>query len=376
MSKLLINESPMMFQQTLATKIGLNEAIILQQTHYLLNPKFNKNIKDGRNWVYNSYAEWKEKEFPFFSEDTIKRGFLSLERQGLVDSKRLSKNSRDRTKWYSINYDNVSKLELLIGTSVQNAPMECHEGKILRCIGAKSSVASVQNAPMSKVQENIQEITQENNTVEFASDSTPASDNPSVILEAEPMKPNPEPEPEDHPEPLATVASPSQPKQPNVNSWAPVIASIFAYWQAVLNHPRAKLDANRRRCIVNALKLGFSEEELKKAIDGISKTPHNMGINDRGEVYDGLHIVFRNSEQIERFIRNFDTPPTTRTKNVFAGEKKPHFMDVHRENMKAAEKLTDKYFPKLSKYFGSKNPVGQTAPVYPQLRQEIVVNAI
>ena len=40
-SKLLIDEPPLQVLPSLALKIGLNEAIILQQVHYWLNPKLN-----------------------------------------------------------------------------------------------------------------------------------------------------------------------------------------------------------------------------------------------------------------------------------------------------------------------------------------------
>ena len=36
MSKLLINENPIMIQPTLVMKLGLNQAIIIQQLHYWL----------------------------------------------------------------------------------------------------------------------------------------------------------------------------------------------------------------------------------------------------------------------------------------------------------------------------------------------------
>ena len=76
-----------------------------------------------------------------------------------------------------------------------------------------------------------------------------------------------------------------------------------------MNHPRAKLDKKRERSIRNAFGLGYSTEQLCAAITGCSLTPHNMGRNDRGEVYDGIHVIFRGAEQIERFMRNAENPP-------------------------------------------------------------------
>ncbi len=71
-----------------------------------------------------------------------------------------------------------------------------------------------------------------------------------------------------------------------------------------MNHPRARLDDRRKTIINRSLKIGYSVGELKTAIDGCARTPHNMGQNDRGQVYDGLHVILRDADQIDRFIRN------------------------------------------------------------------------
>ncbi|MCP6757123.1 replication protein RepO, partial [Klebsiella pneumoniae] len=58
MHALLINEPPLQVLPSLAKAIGLNEALILQQIHYWLNPKHNQNLFKGRYWVYNTYEQW------------------------------------------------------------------------------------------------------------------------------------------------------------------------------------------------------------------------------------------------------------------------------------------------------------------------------
>ncbi len=88
---------------------------------------------------------------------------------------------------------------------------------------------------------------------------------------------------------------------------------IFEHWQKVMEHPQAKLDSERRTLIQRALKLGYSKDELCRAITGCSLTPHNRGENDRNERYDGLHIIFGSSEKIERFMRHYENPPKSKT---------------------------------------------------------------
>jgi len=110
MTKLLINEHPLIVLPTLAVKVGLNESIILQQVHYWLDSRTNKNIKDGKHWVYNTYGQWQE-QFPFLSEATIRRSIANLEKSGLLISKNYNSNSFSKTKWYTINYEKLSELE-------------------------------------------------------------------------------------------------------------------------------------------------------------------------------------------------------------------------------------------------------------------------
>ena len=76
-----------------------------------------------------------------------------------------------------------------------------------------------------------------------------------------------------------------------------------------MNHPKAVLDKQRRRFIRLALDKGYSVSDLCHAITGCSLTPHNRGHNDRGERYDGLHLILRSADQIDRFIRNSQQPP-------------------------------------------------------------------
>lgn len=112
MSKLLLNEQPLLIMPTLASKIGLNESIILQQIHYwnTINQKANNNFRDGYYWTFNSYHEW-TKQFPFWSARTVQRAITSLEKLKLVVSGNYNKLQIDRTKWYRIDYEVLEALE-------------------------------------------------------------------------------------------------------------------------------------------------------------------------------------------------------------------------------------------------------------------------
>lgn len=106
MSKLLIDDYPIQVLPTLAKEIGLNEAIVLQQMHYWLN--MSKHNYDDKKWIYNSYTKW-VLQFPFWSESTVKRAIGSLEKQNLLYIGNYNKAGFDKTKWYSINYEELNK---------------------------------------------------------------------------------------------------------------------------------------------------------------------------------------------------------------------------------------------------------------------------
>lgn len=120
---LLINEPPLQVLPSLAKKVGLNEAILLQQLHFRL--LISSNVRDGHKWVFKTYEEWRE-EFPFWSVDTIKRVIRKLENEGyVISTSAYNKMKMDKTKWYRINY---SKCRLPIGQNASSNGATCTEG--------------------------------------------------------------------------------------------------------------------------------------------------------------------------------------------------------------------------------------------------------
>lgn len=87
------------------------------------------------------------------------------------------------------------------------------------------------------------------------------------------------------------------------------ILEIFEFWKSEMDHPRAKMDDKRKKLIQKALKTGYTIEDCKNAISGCQLTPWNMGINPDGQMFDSIELILRNSEKIDRFIGNFNSPP-------------------------------------------------------------------
>lgn len=112
----LMDEYPHFFYPSLAERLGLNEAIVLQQIHswiqtYTKDPREyrDKHWHDGRWWIWNSYPDW-HKKLPYFSESTIKRVLANLREKGIVLVGNYNQLGIDRTNWYTINYDAYDKL--------------------------------------------------------------------------------------------------------------------------------------------------------------------------------------------------------------------------------------------------------------------------
>lgn len=146
MSRLLINEPPLQVLPTLATAVGLNEALVLQQLHYWLSmPKIGK-MHNGKKWIYNSVNEWKKDNFPFWSIGTIRRTLESLKDQNLILAENLNDKPYDRTLWYTIDYDHLYILQQSI---------------LSKCTNGSDRIAQMEVIDMGKP---IPENTQEKNT--------------------------------------------------------------------------------------------------------------------------------------------------------------------------------------------------------------------
>lgn len=104
MSNLLINEPPLQVLPSLAVRIGLCEAIIVQQIHYWLQR--TKPLDDGYCWVYNTVKEW-QKQFPFWHGNTIFRHLQTLRESGILIAEQKSANAFDKTLYYRIDYDKL-----------------------------------------------------------------------------------------------------------------------------------------------------------------------------------------------------------------------------------------------------------------------------
>jgi hypothetical protein len=83
------------------------------------------------------------------------------------------------------------------------------------------------------------------------------------------------------------------------------VQTIFAFWQKVMASPKSAMDKKRRVLIEVALQ-SYQPADICKAIRGCSKSPHNMGKNERNTKYNGLNLILRDAEHIDYFM-NLDS---------------------------------------------------------------------
>ena len=153
----LFDDYPIVVDRKLAATIGLNEAIVLQHIHYWLvnNQKSNTNFYEGRYWTFNSMKKWHEEVFYFWSIETVKRVFKSLEKEGLLIVGNFNKKGYDRTKWYTIDYQKLYSMRCNNSLG-QNDIMD--SVKMTQCIGSKCHNGLGQN-DLTNTKENTKNTT-------------------------------------------------------------------------------------------------------------------------------------------------------------------------------------------------------------------------
>ncbi|WP_397321961.1 conserved phage C-terminal domain-containing protein [Pantoea agglomerans] len=155
---LLLKVKPLVISPMLALRIGINEAIVLQQICYWLEDTTSGIEYDGRRWVYNSINAWNE-QFPWWTAKTIQRTVSSLKKMGLIYVEQLKKSQHDQTNYYAINYasplladtDNLSLSRETICPNRKGQSVPMDKDKLSQSIGS--------NCP--NVTENTTEITTE-----------------------------------------------------------------------------------------------------------------------------------------------------------------------------------------------------------------------
>ena len=91
------------FSPELAKEYGVPESVLFLHLAYWVqvNEASGQNMHEGVAWTFNTLHAFGT-IFPCWSERTIQGALLKLEKAGLIQTARLSKDKRDRTKWYTL----------------------------------------------------------------------------------------------------------------------------------------------------------------------------------------------------------------------------------------------------------------------------------
>lgn len=108
MSNLFImNDRPLMVSKELAKSLGVDQSMLVQQLHYWVekNKKNDKNYFNNKYWLYSTVKEMRDRDFPFWSEKTLRRYLNALSDKGIIIRRHFSDNASDSTYFYTIDYD-------------------------------------------------------------------------------------------------------------------------------------------------------------------------------------------------------------------------------------------------------------------------------
>ena len=103
------HDNHFIFNQSLASKIGVDAAIVLQKISYWINCSGKEVNGEKGEWIYNSLEEW-HKQFSFWSLSKLRKIIKNLETKKLIIAKKINSKRWNQTKWYSINAQSLSIL--------------------------------------------------------------------------------------------------------------------------------------------------------------------------------------------------------------------------------------------------------------------------
>lgn len=281
-SNLLINEPPLQVLPSLAKKVGLNEAIVLQQVHYWLNPKHNKNCFNGRHWVWNTYEQWQE-QFPFWSIITIRRAINSLEKIGILISY-VDTSAFKNLKYYSINYDLLNE----ISSSQTQEPVVSESLENPRFSGTNTN-EQIDVIKMSRRPDQNEQIDLINMTSSYKDTKTTSEITHPPLTPPRVAKVKNEEEEENFNQ-TSRLSYSSQPSSPATADQASIHQQMIQVWndevvsrvgEGAKNVFLTSTRANKLQVLLNTL-LNHSFEEWKSYCQKISGIRFLMGQNNSG----------------------------------------------------------------------------------------------
>jgi predicted RNA-binding protein with PIN domain len=80
------------------------------------------------------------------------------------------------------------------------------------------------------------------------------------------------------------------------------VVEVFEFWKQFHSNSRARLDPARKKIIQSMLRVGYTVDDLRLAVLGCKESSFHQGDNDRQTRYCSVEIVFKNADNVDKFI--------------------------------------------------------------------------
>jgi hypothetical protein len=146
---------------------------------------------------------------------------------------------------------------------------------------------------------------------EHRSDRNPSSGQTGTPVPTEPLGIHQEKDVSNETSSSGALAEPSRPTSKTAESNGKTgstgscaindkVRPLFDYWRTKCGHPKALLTLDRKTKVIARLREGYSEADIRQAIDGAAK---HAFVDDRGVRYDDLELICRSGSKLEGFIQ-------------------------------------------------------------------------
>jgi hypothetical protein len=139
---MLISDLPIYVPPSLSRVFGFNEAAVIQEIHFWLNPNvsphFSPYFKDGRYWVPEIFEHLYQK-FSFWDEDTISYMCAEFEQSGILMRLNVKNSLQDlgTITYHTLNYEVLRKM---IGAKPVPASSSMDEGRPTHDLAANKNI--------------------------------------------------------------------------------------------------------------------------------------------------------------------------------------------------------------------------------------------
>jgi hypothetical protein len=99
-----------MFDASIAAALGnINAAVIVQQLNYWMNKDGVGTVINGVKYVYNTFVDWVNQQFPWLSVWQFRKAMSLLRSLGIVKVIRHKEKQWNQTNYYSLNCDRLGE---------------------------------------------------------------------------------------------------------------------------------------------------------------------------------------------------------------------------------------------------------------------------